>query len=289
MVLADFLAILDIIVTVLIGFVITHMVSVRDSRTRAIKDYYIQELADVKSEINDFYSRLYKGELGAQDIIGWYSAIRNRIDNFDKAVRKTFRIYEANIAQKVFYNYKFITNSTDFNVNYNKDKIKFKSATKITIGKNQKQLYMLIERTLYDINNVRARDYIERKWLEFKSHYLYYRISGKKTKKSALFTISLDWLISHKSSIIALLLFWGLVWGLFVKMEHLVKQEKDDVPQMEHLMERLDSLNEVVNSISDKIKISTQVIEIPSSYSIRINKASSSDTVLFKGRIQATK
>ena len=52
--LSDFLAILDIIVTVLIGFVITHMVSVRDSRTRAIKDYYIQELAEIKRDINSF-------------------------------------------------------------------------------------------------------------------------------------------------------------------------------------------------------------------------------------------
>lgn len=289
MVLADFLAILDIIVTVLIGFVITHMVSVRDSRTRAIKDYYIQELADVKSEINDFYSRLYKGELGAQDIIGWYSAIRNRIDNFDKAVRKTFRIYEANIAQKVFYNYKFITNSTDFNVNYNKDKIKFKTATKIAIGKNQKQLYMLIERTLYDINNVRARDYIERKWLEFKSHYLYYRISGRKTKKSALFTISLDWLNSHKSSIIALLILLGLMWGLYVKMEHLVKQEKDEVPQMEQLMERIDSLNVSIKRISDKIDEPSPVIELPTTYAIRINEVSSTDTTSLKGWIKATK
>ena len=92
MVLSDFLAIIDILVTVLIGFVITHMVSVRDSRTRAIKDYYIQELADIKSEINEFYSNLFKGELSSQEIIGWYSAIRNRIDNFDNAVRKTFKI-----------------------------------------------------------------------------------------------------------------------------------------------------------------------------------------------------
>lgn len=289
MVLADFLAILDIIVTVLIGFVITHMVSVRDSRTRAIKDYYIQELADIKSEINDFYSKLFKGELGAQDIIGWYSAIRNRIDNFDNAVRKTFRIYEANIAQKVFYNYKFITNSTDFNANYNNDKIKFKAATKIAIGKNQKQLYMLIERTLYDINNVRARDHIERKWLEFKSHYLYYRITGKKTKKGALMTISFDWLNSHKSSIIALLLLLGLMWGLFAIMGLLVKQEKKEAPQIEQFMRRLDSLNAGIKGISDKINGEPPVIELPSSYTIRMNETTTTDTTLLRGWIKATK
>ena len=174
-------------------------------------------------------------------------------------------------------------------MNYNKDKIKFKTATKIAIGKNQKQLYMLIERTLYDINNVRARDYIERKWLEFKSHYLYYRISGRKTKKSALFTISLDWLNSHKSSIIALLILLGLMWGLYVKMEHLDKQEKDEVPQMEQLMERIDSLNVSIKRISDQIDEPSPVIELPTIYAIRINEVSSTDTTSLKGWIKATK
>lgn len=265
------------------------MVSVRDSRTRAIKDYYIQELADIKSEINDFYSKLFKDELGAKDIIGWYSAIRNRIDNFDIAVRKTFRIYEANIAQKVFYNYKVITNSSDFNANYNKNKIKFKAVTKIAIGKNQKQLYMLIERTLYDINNVRAKDYLERKWMEFKSHYLYYRITGKKTKSNACFAIVLDWLTTHKSNIIALLLLFAFIWWFIMTFGRFLKHEKDNSIQIEKLIQRLDYLNEGVNSISDKIILPTQTIDIPSSYSIRINEVSPNDTVSFKGRIKATK
>ena len=104
--LSDLLAILDIVVTIVVGYVITHMVSVRDSRTRAIKDYYIQELAAIKSEINNFYASLFKGELEAKEIISWYSAIRNRIDSFDQAVRKTFTIYEGSIAKKLFLNYK---------------------------------------------------------------------------------------------------------------------------------------------------------------------------------------
>ena len=129
--LSDLLAILDIVVTIVVGYVITHMVSVRDSRTRAIKDYYIQELAAIKSEINNFYASLFKGELEAKEIISWYSAIRNRIDSFDQAVRKTFTIYEGSIAKKLFLNYKYITNSNDFNTNYNQGKINFRAATKI--------------------------------------------------------------------------------------------------------------------------------------------------------------
>ena len=286
--LSDLLAILDIVVTVVIGFVITHMVSVRDSRTRAIKDYYIQELAAIKSEINNFYASLFKGELEAKEIIGWYSAIRNRIDSFDQAVRKTFTIYEGSIAKKLFLNYKYITNSNDFNTNYNQGKIKFRAATKIAIGKNEKQLYMLVERTLYDINNVRARDYIERKWLELKSHYLYYRTSERKSRIEACLNILLDWLCTHKSIIV----FWAvlaiIVYFFFVNIGKVLKQDNDNSAQFE-LIERFDSLNSIVKDVSKKIDKEPVVVESPSTYSIRLNEISSRDTTSLKGWIKASK
>ena len=286
--LSDLLAILDIVVTVVIGFVITHMVSVRDSRTRAIKDYYIQELAAIKSEINNFYASLFKGELDAKEIIGWYSAIRNRIDSFDQAVRKTFTIYEGSIAKKLFLNYKYITNSNDFNSNYNQGKIKFRAATKIAIGKNEKQLYMLVERTLYDINNVRARDYIERKWLELKSHYLYYRTTERKSRFAACLNIIWAWFCTHKSNIALWSCLAIAAYVIFVNIDKVLKQDNDNSAQLE-LIERIDTLNSIVKDISKRIDKEPVVVESPSVYSIRLKEISSRDTTNLKGWIKTSK
>lgn len=286
--LSDLLAILDIVVTVVIGFVITHMVSVRDSRTRAIKDYYIQELAAIKSEINNFYASLFKGELEAKEIIGWYSAIRNRIDSFDKAVRKTFTIYEGSITKKLFLNYKYITNSNEFNSNYYQGKINFRAATKNAIGKNEKQLYMLVERTLYDINNVRARDYIERKWLELKSHYLYYRTTERKSRHGACLNILWAWLCTHKSIVV----FWAflaiIVCFFFQNIGKVLKQDNDNSAQLE-LIERFDTLNSIVKDVSNRIDKEPVFVESPSTYSIRLKEISSKDTTNLKGWIRAFK
>lgn len=288
MVLADVLAILDIVITVLIGFVITHVVSVRDSRTRAIKDYYIQELTGIKSEINEFYSKLFKGELEAQDIIGWYSGFRNRVDIFDHALRKTFTIYEAHIAKKLFYNHKFITNSDDFNSNYNQGKIRFNAATKVVIGRNQRQLYMLIEKTLYDINNVSVKDYISRKLQDLKSHYLYYKVSEKKIWWRACVNIVKDWLVSHKSNVIVLGLVLLIIILLFLSFKHVVKDEKVDSKQTE-LLKRLDSISVLIKEISENSKVSVMTAEAPSMYSIRMNEVTSTDTISIKGRIKVIK
>lgn len=286
MILSDYLAILDIVVTVLIGFVITHIVSVRDSRTRAIKDYYIQELTGIKMELNDFYSRLFKGELTAREIIGWYSGIRNRIDNFDHAVRKTFTIYEANIAERLFFNYKNITNTSEFNTYYYRGKIEFKAHTKNDIGKNQKRLYVLIERTLYDINNVSGKDYISRKWQELKSHYFFYRISKKKSKGCACVNIFKDWLNAHKSNILVLGFVAVLTIVLLLSLKSVVKDEEDTTKQTE-LLQRLDSMNAVIKEISENSKVPSMVVEPSSTYSVRLKEVSSTDTVTVTGRIKS--
>lgn len=285
--LSDFLAILDIVVTVLIGFVITHMVAVRDSRTRAIKDYYIQELASIKNDINEFYSKLFKGELEAKDIIGWYSANRNRVSVFDTAIRKTFRINEGEIALKLFWNYKNITNSADFNNNYNQRKISFQASTKSAIGRNEKQLYMLIERTLYDINNVRARDYIERKRLEFKSHYLYYRIDEKKSRTDACLSIVKDWLCSHKTNMLIIVLLLFLMFILLPYLGQYIKKGGNDSAQTEQIVQRLDSLDVAVKELSIKSHDAPAVMEPPSNYSIRLNEISAKDTITLRGWIKA--
>lgn len=286
--LSNFLAILDIVVTVFIGFVITHMVAVRDSRTRSIKDYYIQELANIKSEINDFYSKLFNGKLSSRDIIGWNSSIKNRVDNIDNAVRKTFRIYEAPLAKRLFRSQKFITGTDDFNASFNQEYIEFSAPTKKKISDKQKELYMLIEQTLYDINNARTRDYVERKWLELKSHYFYYLKIEKKDSWVACLKIGRVWLWSQKSNILVLVALLVVGYVLSMNVGGMLKNEKDDLLRKE-LIERMDTLNAIVEEMSKSYRDSQVIVEHPSSYVIRLNQISSSDTTSIKGCIKAAK
>ena len=102
MAISDYLSIIDILITILVGFVISHMVSLRDSRNRAIKDYYIKELSELKTEISSFYSDLLKDKLSAPEIIAWHQTIRNRIYCFDKSLNEVFDLHVYPINKKLF-------------------------------------------------------------------------------------------------------------------------------------------------------------------------------------------
>lgn len=269
--LSDYLAVLDIVVTVLIGFVITHMVSVRDSRTRAIKDYYIQELTAIKSELNDFYSKLFKGESNAKEIIGWYSSIKNRVNSFDTSVRKTFKIYDAYVGKTLFANHKYITDTDDFNSNYSENSITFSGTSLNGIGKGQKYLYKVIDQTLFDINNVGTRDYLSRKWLEFKSHYGYYRSYKKYSFFNAIVKILLDWLNTHKSRLLTIIIVISFVFFSLLHLGRYVGNEKEDKIDVE-LLQHLDSMNVQMNRIIENL-----------------NELSPSDTTIVNGWIRTVR
>lgn len=285
--LSDYLTVLDIVVTVLIGFVITHMVSVRDSRTRAIKDYYIQELTAIKSELNVFYSRLFKGESSAKEIIGWYSSIKNRVNSFDTSVRKTFKIYDVYVGKTLFANHKYITDTNDFNSSYSKKTITFSGTSLNGIGKGQKYLYKVIDQTLFDINNVGTRDYLSRKWLEFKSHYGYYCSYKKYSLFISIGKILLDWLNTHKSRLLTIMIVTSLVFFSLLHFGRYVSNEKEDNTYFE-LYQRFDSLNDQMRRIIDYLD-NVPRSESTLNYYIQLDELSPMDTTIVKGWIKAIK
>lgn len=71
MTIADFLTFIGIVVSIVFGFIITRFCSIKDARTRMIKDYYIEQLKQIKSRVDKFYHRVAFGKLSARKIILW--------------------------------------------------------------------------------------------------------------------------------------------------------------------------------------------------------------------------
>lgn len=56
MTIADFLTFVGIVVSIVFGFIITHFYSIRDTRTRVLKDYYIEQVKNIKGRVDHFFS-----------------------------------------------------------------------------------------------------------------------------------------------------------------------------------------------------------------------------------------
>lgn len=115
MTIADLLTLIGILVSIIFGFFITRFCSIRDTRTRVIKDYYIEQLKQIKGRVDDFYHRVVFGKSSARKIILWNDHIQLDIKSIDQGIRASL-----DIQIEEFYNvldryYAEITNWDDYN------------------------------------------------------------------------------------------------------------------------------------------------------------------------------
>lgn len=115
MTIADLLTLIGILVSIFFGFFITRFCSIRDTRTRVIKDYYIEQLKQIKGRVDTFYHRVVFGKSSARKIISWNNHIQLDIKSIDQGIRNSL-----DIQIEEFYNvldnyYAEITNWEDYN------------------------------------------------------------------------------------------------------------------------------------------------------------------------------
>ncbi len=119
---SDILALLEILVTILFGYYITHWVSVRDTRTRSVKDLYLNQLSDIKKRVDTFFDDLFAGKLNGRTIAYWYGNQQNSLTCFDDGLRLALPIRKVKLEDIVNEIHETITGSEYFNDNFNQEK-----------------------------------------------------------------------------------------------------------------------------------------------------------------------
>lgn len=120
---SDYINLLAIIVAIVVGFFITHWYSVRDTRTRVIKDFYIEQIKSVKGRVDLYLRKLVWGKLSARQFINWYYNIDLDIQGLDNGLRYSLDIRKKELSKIIGDAYDVITNLEDFNNQFSASKI----------------------------------------------------------------------------------------------------------------------------------------------------------------------
>lgn len=118
MTIADILTFAGIVVSIVVGFFITHLNSVRDIRTRALKDYYIEQLKAIKGRVDKFYHQIAFGKSSFKKVVNWYEHIRLDITSIDKGIRQSLDLQIDEFGDILYNYYDEITGWEDFNNQY---------------------------------------------------------------------------------------------------------------------------------------------------------------------------
>lgn len=178
--LSDIIAIVDILVTIFVGFFLAHRLSVRDTRTRSVKDYYISELSSIRKVIEETFCNLLDGKMSANELVKWTGDMESILSEFDRGLRVVLPIYAEPIQEKVGNIIDELTNLEDINNQFGKDKISLSTGARVKVREYSHGIHEIFANYLYLINIAESYGWLHELTTKFNNIKAYYQAQNSK-------------------------------------------------------------------------------------------------------------
>ncbi|MDR0606245.1 MAG: hypothetical protein LBG80_18355 [Bacteroidales bacterium] len=159
---SDWIAIADIFVTSVIGIWIAISVQNNLTKSRYLKEYFINEVKDIRDLYKSFINHLYNGDKCAKDIKDWFKIMSERTQNLNKFLQSKYKINDSLIVQKHAEIQQKVTSMDEFNENYKASSVHFTNLSKNEILKLHSELSCVLIQRVIDINKAKLRWHIKK-------------------------------------------------------------------------------------------------------------------------------
>lgn len=256
MTIADFLSFVGIAVSVIVGFLITRFSSVRDTRTRVIKDYYIEQLKQIKRNVDGFYHRVPFGKMSARDIIAWYEHINLDIKSTEKGIRNSLDIQFDEYYNVLDKYYGEITGWEDYNNSFPATKYVPDNNSKIRLGQIKYENDGFLNDYIQHVNQANRFPIWIEQWRRIKQSQSFYKTHER---KYPFFLAMRERIEKHIfESIFTISIICGIIWMFFA----IKPEEKENLEKpLNEISQKQDSIYMSIKSFKEKyepIKVNTK-------------------------------
>lgn len=89
---SDILTILEILISVVVGFYLAHWYSVRDTQHRAVKDYYITMLSNLQADCEFIFHGVLNSSISGAELLSAIDDLDSALEGFDEDLRRALPI-----------------------------------------------------------------------------------------------------------------------------------------------------------------------------------------------------
>ena len=248
---SDILALLEILVTILFGYYITHWVSVRDTRTRSVKDIYLSQLSGIKKQVDSFFKDLFDGKLKGRTIADWYGHQQNSLTCFDEGLRMALPIRKEKIEDVVNEIHETITGSKYYNDHFREKKYILTKDEQVVMTELKNRVDRSFNEYVVQINNSRQYYFWETLKQNYRFDVEYFKSSEKKCPRFNALKIRLLKALPYIVAVIVLAL---VIRGTYAsyRSSFLEEQRRQNVLEsgINKMLDKADSVNESLHSIT---------------------------------------
>lgn len=119
--LSDILTVLEILITVVVGFYLAHWYSVRDSQHRAVKDYYINLLSEYQKQAEEIFRGVLSSDVSGRTLLAKIDGLESALEGFDEDLRRALPVKLKPIQESIGDVMDELTNLNDINEQFDNE------------------------------------------------------------------------------------------------------------------------------------------------------------------------
>lgn len=147
--------IVDILLTGIIGIWLAVIVERNLTKSRFLREYFVEEIKGIRDEYKVFFNDVYKGRNSAVSIKDWLKVMSLRIKNIDSFIHNTYKINNRLIKDKHSEIQRYITGLDEFNNNFSSPSVKFSSTSIHKLLKYNADITKILMQRVIDINKAK--------------------------------------------------------------------------------------------------------------------------------------
>lgn len=149
----DIINIIGLVINLIVGGIILFKIQSRENNKRVLKDHFIEEIKQLKSDYRDFIDKLYLGEVNAREAVTWFKMTNVRVNELVGLMNQKYKVHP-----KVFEPYQItlrnlITNSEDFIRAWNSPTVQFSEESKKMILAFRTKYENRFNKVIIDVND----------------------------------------------------------------------------------------------------------------------------------------
>ena len=282
MTIADILTFVGIAVSIIFGFFVTHFYSIRDTRTRVLKDYYIEQIKVVKERVGVFFHRVAFGKSSFQKVVIWYEHLVTDVKGIDQGVRKSLDLQIGEFMDIFDKYYGEITNWEDFNNQYSEPCYMPITEHKVRLLQMKYEIDEFLNGYVSHINQSNNYPIWKVQYRRIKQSYSYYKEKGY---KCAFWCSIWERIEKHFLEGIVVL---GIITATIYLINKIEIEKKDDlVTPLNNISSKQDSICREFHLFIEKYKpVEIQSKTFNNSSFFNANKVDSVHIKLYQGQPQ---
>lgn len=247
MTITDILTFVGIAVSIIFGFFISHLSSIRDSRTRIIKDHYIEQIKSIKGRVDTMFHQLIFGKSSFRKFVKWYAHIGLDITCVENGVRKCLDIQMKEFGNVLSAYYNEITGWSDFNDQFGRTNYVPSAESKEKLCEMKYQIDEFLNDYIQHVNQANNYHIVWEQYQKILQCHTYYK---EIHKKNPLYKAINHRIMKHSlelSSIIAI-----IVVFVFLCLNIKEEDKTDLTTPLTEISLELDSINKSINQFKEK-------------------------------------